>query len=93
MFPASKDKTRLDLEIDQLVLSLKSHEKTSDEYGTVVDRLAKLSKIREESRPDRISYATLATIATNLIGIAMITRYERENVLTSKALGFIMRPR
>lgn len=93
MFPAPKEKTRLDKEIDKLVLALGDHKATSVEYGKIVDQLNRLTKIRQEDKPDRVSPDTWAMIGANLFGIAMITWFERENIVTSKALGFISRIR
>lgn len=93
MFPAPKEKTRLDIEIDQLVLALGDHEATSVEYAKIVEQLNRLMKIRQENRPARVSPDTWAMIGANILGIAMITWFERGNVVTSKALGFIGRVR
>ena len=84
-----KPKSKLDLEIDKLVLKLKDHEPTSKEYATVVTQLSQLHKIREESRPDRLSWNTGATVAANLLGILMIVQQEHLHVITSKALPFV----
>jgi hypothetical protein len=93
MFPTPKEKSRLDIEIDQLILELKDHESTSEEYAKIVEQLNRLMKIRSENRPARVSPDTWATIGANLLGIVMITWFERENVITSKASGFIQRIR
>lgn len=93
MFPAPKEKTRLELEIDKLTFALGDHDPNSDEYTKIVDQLKRLNEIRKENRPDRVKPDTWAMIGANLVGIAMITWFERENVVTSKALGFIFRNR
>lgn len=93
MFPAPKEKTRLDIEIDKLVLALGDHKATSVEYEKIVEQLNRLMKIRQENRPARVSPDTWAMIGANILGIAMITWFERGNVVTSKALGFIGRVR
>lgn len=50
-------------------------------------------KVNEASKPDRVSADTWAMVGANLAGILVIVGYERLNVVTSKALGFIMRSR
>lgn len=40
---------------------------------------------------NRVSKDTMAVIAANLVGIVTIIGYERLNVLTSKALGFVLK--
>lgn len=51
------------------------------------------SKKDEVNRRRRVSPDTMALIAANLAGIAVIIGYERINVITSKALGFVARTR
>lgn len=46
-------------------------------------------RIKESLRRIKVDHNTVALIAGNLLGIAVIVGYERANVLTSKALSFI----
>ena len=39
----------------------------------------------------RVSPDTMAIVAGNLLGIALIVGHERMNVVTSKALGFVLK--
>lgn len=93
MFVKSKPKSRLQIEIDQLVLALGDHTTGSEEYGEIVERLSKLHKINQDTRPASVDPNTALTIAANLVGIFMIVRHENLNVITSKALSFVLRPR
>lgn len=80
-------------QIRTLVLELENHETLSKEYGETLDRIDRLQKqisVETKHRP-RISPDTMVLAATNLIGIVMITRYEKENVITSKATGFVQK--
>jgi hypothetical protein len=90
-----KEKTKLDLEIDQLTTALKDHPVTSKEYAKIVKRMTELNKIRSEEnkKPERelLSPNSLLAAAASILGIILITRYEKENVVTSKSLGFIPR--
>lgn len=50
------------------------------------------SQIHEQERaaaPKRVSPDTVATVAANLIGIVLILRYERFEIIGSKAIGFV----
>lgn len=87
IFP--KLNTYVDNEISRMILDLKAHEVDSDEYGTTLERLGKLHKMRQEEKPDRVRSDTLVTVAANLVGIAMIIRHEEFYAVTSKALSFI----
>ena len=93
MFNKSKPKSRLQIEIDQLVLALGDHTTGSEEYGEIVERLSKLHKINQDTRPASVDPNTALMIADNLLGIVVIVRHENLNVITSKALSFVLRPR
>lgn len=93
MFPKSKIESKLDEEIVSSLEELGKHESTSAEYGVVVDRMAKLHKLKSEERLQLPSLDTVIIVAANIYGILRITRYEREHPLTSKALNFGIRPR
>lgn len=84
-----KEKTKIDIEIDQLTLNLKDHPVTSKEYGKIVKRMSELHKIRQEERPDQFSKNNMLAAAASILGILLITKYEYENIVDSKALGFI----
>ena len=90
-------KINVDRLIEQLeteALGLDGH---SPEYAKVVEQLDKLYKIRTYDKPDKFTKdATLATslaVAGNLAGILLILGFEKVDVITSKALGFIIKPR
>jgi len=48
-------------------------------------------KVKEFEKSRRVSPDTLAIVAANIVGILLIIGYERANVVTSKALGFILK--
>jgi hypothetical protein len=93
MFTKSQTETQLDAEILSALEQLASTDKTSEDYGTLVDRITKLHKLKTEERPKRISPDTALLVVANIFGILWLTRYEREHVISSKALGFVMKPR
>lgn len=95
MFSKSETESRLDAEI---VSQLKKLHESTDvaEYDKIVERIAKLHKLKveEKPRPKQISPDTVLVVIANIAGILWLARYERENVIKSKsALGFVMRPR
>lgn len=111
MFAKSSIESKLDQEIISALETLENQEATSDEYGVVVDRIAKLHKLKTEEASNQLKIAetlhkfetdtrikppsldNVLVVAANLLGILWLTRYEREHVLSSKALGFVMKPR
>lgn len=83
----------LQKEIDALLLDMYNEDKGSKEYLTKVDQLVKLYSLKEDKSKNRVSADTLAIVAGNLAGILMIVGHEKAHVVTSKALGFILKAR
>lgn len=94
MFIKSSTETMLDAEIQSALAKLDQLEPKSEEYGTIVDRVSKLHKLKTEERPKQFSPDTVLVVAANIFGILWLARYERENVIKApKAFGFVMKPR
>jgi hypothetical protein len=94
MFAKSSIETKLEKEITSSLDRLDQLDKDSAEYGVVVDRIAKLHKLRADEKPKLPSMDNALLVGANIFGILWLTRYERAgNVISSKALGFVMRPR
>jgi ribosomal protein S25 len=85
------EKSGLQKAIDDLLVEMEKINKDSDEYAKMADQLVKLYNLKEVDSKRKVSPDTLATVLGNLIGIALIIRHERENVLTSKALTFVQK--
>lgn len=85
--------TKLDETIDEALAQLKGIEVGSAEYTTKMDQITKLYALKEKNSPKRVSPDALALIAGNLAGIVLILNYERAHVVTSKALGFVLKSR
>lgn len=81
--------TYVDGVIIQATEELQVHEVTSEEYATVLERLGKLHKMRQDEKPNRVSPDTAVLAGANILGIMMILRHESLNVITSKALSFV----
>lgn len=93
MFSRTKEKTPLDREIERVTRNLLLHEIGSEEYVKTLDCLTKLHKLKTEEEPSSVSKDTLANIGANLLGIFMIIKHESVNVITSKAMSFVIRAR
>jgi len=111
MFTKSQTAAKLDAEIHSALDQLRMLEKTSEEYGTLVEHITRLHKLTSEEAQTQVkieeiemaakpeprlkppSMDTVLVVAANLYGILRITRYEREEVINTKSLGFIMKPR
>lgn len=93
MLPKSKIQAKLDEEIISSLNKLESLKDKPDEYDIVVERIAKLHKLKTEERLKPPSIDTMLAVSANIFGILWLTRFEKEHVLNSKALGFVMKPR
>lgn len=88
-----KSKTLVDKELDRLFAELGIHMIDSEEYAATLDRIVKLHKLQAEEKPSRVSPDTLVLAGTNILGIIIILSYERLNIITTKAMSFVQRPR
>lgn len=98
MIFTKKDKrTNLEREIDVLVLKLAgTFDEHSKEYGdnlAILERLVSLNDKIQNQKKDTVSKDTLVVVAGNLLGIALILSYEKLNIITSKALSFVIKGR
>lgn len=92
MFIKSEIETKLDAQINKLLDQLKEATDVV-EYDKLVERISKLHKLKAEERPKKINPDTVLVVIANIAGIIWLTRYERDAPITSKALGFVMRPK
>lgn len=88
-----RPRTKLDEVIDDLLDQMVEEKYDPVKYAKMVEQLAKLYKLKEIEIPRRVNPDTLAMIAGNIIGIILILGHERANVITSKAIGFVLRLR
>lgn len=85
--------SKLDEAIDDLFAELKEHKATDEDYSKISSELERLYKIKTDNtdKGSRISPDALVAVLGNLVGIVAILGYERVNVVTSKALGFVLK--
>jgi hypothetical protein len=81
--PIPTELQKLDEAIDSVYADMAGFTSDAEEYSDASDQLVKLIKLKKEMTPSmRVSADTLALIASNLLGIALILGYERVNVVT-----------
>lgn len=93
MFLDPKPKPTLDRVIENAERKLNSMDPEDESFSDVLEIVSKLHKLREQEKPQRVSPDTLVLAAVNLVGIVLIIRHENINVITSKALSFVQKPR
>ncbi len=88
-----KSNTYVDGEITRIVAAMEEQEVTNGEYSKLLNRLEGLQKIRMEEKPDKASANTILTAAANLVGILLIIRHEHVNVITSRVMNMVLKPK
>lgn len=88
-----KQRTNLEKEIDNLLLRMECCAKIEEEYTAMAENLERLYKAKGYDTQSRISPDTIAIIAGNLLGILLIMNYERAGIITTKAIGFVLKGR
>lgn len=83
----------LQIAIDEALAQLSGIDVDSDRYNEKMAKINELYKLKEKNTPKRVSPDTMAIVIGNLAGIALILGYERAHVVTSKALGFVIKAR
>jgi hypothetical protein len=87
-----RDPSLYELEINSLFRELKNHGVSTKEYDVILSRIAKLQTMEHHTKSS-VSKDTLAIVTANLLGIFMIIKHEHVNVITSRAMNLIMKPR
>lgn len=85
----SENKPSLQKTIDALLEEMSSVTADSDEYTKMSGNLDTIYKLKEVDSKRRVTPDVIVTVVVNFIAIVWITRYERENVITSKSLQFL----
>lgn len=90
-----KDKmTPLEKEIANVCSTLYNTSPDSDDYRKIVENLERLVNAQAKlPQKKTLSPDTILTVAGSLAGILLILTYEHSNVITSKALSFVLRGR
>lgn len=88
-----KHQRMLESELDRALIRLKTEIFTTEDYDTMLRLVERLHDMLDKDKPDVVSKNTMLAVAGNLLGIILILKHEHLNPITSKALGFIIRPR
>lgn len=88
-----KHQRALESELDRVLIRLKTEMPNSEDYTKTLSLVERLHEMLDEENPDVVSKNTLLIVGGNLLGIIMILKHENLNVITSKALGFVIRAR
>jgi len=85
--------TLLEKMLDRTLRELNNHPIGSEEYVRTLNAAMKLHELRMHEKPRPVSRDTLLIVGANLFGILMIIKHENVNVIASKAIGLLLKPR
>jgi len=83
----------IDDAIDNILTFMEKHEPNSEEYSSAVHNLKELYEARSKKASKLIELDTIVMACTNILGIILILNHEQLNVITTKALGFVLKGR
>jgi hypothetical protein len=79
----------LDVAIEENLAQLKEFEPGTKQYAAVHAQIVQLQTHKEKTAPKRISPDVLVAGAVNILGIVLILKYEKLDIITSRAIGFV----
>lgn len=84
----------LESELDRAIIALKTETIGSEDFSKTLGLVERLHDMMDKEKPSSVSKDTMLMVAANLVGILLIISHEQVgNAVTSKALGFVLRPR
>lgn len=90
-FPKRK-KSSFDEPIDRVLAHMKNTDLEDEEFAKLMTHLERFNRLRiEDKSRSKVSPDTMAIVVGNLVGLVIIVGFERNNIITSKGLGFILR--
>jgi hypothetical protein len=93
MFTRAKEPTRLQTALDRALENLDQKGVATDEYVKTLAVVTELHKMKEAEKPSSVNPDTLLLVGANLVGILLIIRHEHVNVITSRAMNALIKPR
>lgn len=83
----------IEMAMDRAIRDLNNQPIGSPDYVKAMETVFKLHRLIEEDKSSTVSKDTLAVVIGNLLGILLIIMHEDVNVITSRALGLLLKPR
>ena len=89
-----KDKrTNLEKEIDRVLTFMDDVDPDTEDYVATSKNLLALYEAKSKETKKHISPDTIVVVMGNLLGIGLILIHEKTEIITTKALGFILKGR
>lgn len=78
-------------ELIRILAVLSQNQADSPEYAKLMSSAERIHTMMDVKHSSSVSRETLLTVGANILGILLIIKHEDVNVITSKALGFVIR--
>ena len=92
-----EDLTDLEEAISELISEMREFDAETEEYTAAAANLKVLMEARQIEKSIEQSWYpsadAVALVAGNLLGIIAILSFEKANVITSKSLNFVLKPK
>ena len=86
-------RSELETEIDILIGRIRRTEPTDENYSKLIGMVERLNALKGEPR-EKISPNTILTVFGSILGIVLVIGHEEiGNVISSRALNFVLRGR
>lgn len=92
-FTKRDKRTNLEKQIDAVIEQMSKMEPDSKEYIAMLGTLERLNNLKNKGHTKEIPWATVIAGSIAIVQTIMILNAEQTGVITSKAVGFIMRAR
>jgi hypothetical protein len=83
---------KFNTEVERVLSVLEQHDPTTEKYQQGVESLRVLCEARSKKALP-IEHDGLLRLAGNLLGIGLILYHERLNVISTRALGLVIKPK
>lgn len=87
----TKETKSIDLATEELIEKLRSLDPTTEQYSAAVKNFEVLEKAKSHKKDMSISPDVALTVGGNLVGILAVLNFERLGVITSKAIGMVLK--
>lgn len=91
--PKKDERTALEIEIESVIKQMSRYEPSMAEYTTCSENLERLYKAKATGPKSEFNWAPIIAGGIGLAEIALIMIFEKTDVLSTKALGFVMKGR
>ena len=92
-FTKRDKRTNLEKEIHSVLDEMAALDPDSKDYSDMMNNLGKLFDAKSKEKDRKISPDTIVIVACSLLEIVLMLNYEKTGVITSKALGFVIKGR